>query len=207
MTRRLTAAGLLCIVVSVLGCRHMSYGEQGTLLGAGAGGLLGGIIGHQTGNTGVGAVLGTLAGGLGGAMIGDAEQAREERDVALAAYYSDQAQRARAAELSNADLINMAQNGLSDTVIVNAVNTQGGRFDLSPNALIALKQSGVSEGVIVAIQKSAAEAQTVVPAGAAEPAIVEHPHVVVVHPIARMGVVVGPPLHHGHWRHGRRYRW
>lgn len=197
---------MLGLLATGIGCQHMNYAERGTLFGAGTGGLLGGIIGHQSGHTGAGAVIGSLAGGLAGAAIGDAQDARDERDAALAAYYSRQAQQPRAPALTNADLMKMSQSGLSDEVIINSVKNQGGQFDLGADSLIALKQAGVSDRVIVAIQQSGAPPKTVVPASAT--VIEAPPRVVVVPPVARVGVVVGPrPYYHRHWRRGWRNHW
>lgn len=58
-------------------------------------------------------------------------------------------------ELSNASIIEMVKGGLSDAIIVNAIATQKGKFDVSPTGLISLKRSGVSDQVIQAMQSAA----------------------------------------------------
>ncbi len=52
------------------GCKA-SNTAKGGMIGAGAGGVIGGIIGHQSGNTAAGAIIGAAVGGATGAIIGD----------------------------------------------------------------------------------------------------------------------------------------
>ncbi len=61
--------------------------------------------------------------------------------------------------LTNDSIIKMVKAQLSDDVIVTTVNASPGAYDTSPDALIALKQAGVSNKVIDAIlAKSSAAA-------------------------------------------------
>jgi len=50
--------------------------------------------------------------------------------------------------LTNDDIISLAKAGLSDAVIVSAIQKSPTQFDLGPEALINLKKSGVSNAVI-----------------------------------------------------------
>lgn len=171
------------------GCHPRNQTERNALIGSSAGALLGGVIGHQSGNTGDGAVLGALAGGLTGAVIGNAE---DERDRAIAqASYAESAN-----AVTNFDLIRMTQSGVADDVIINTVKARGGRIDLSPDAVIELKANGVSDRVVVEIQKAA---QTSVPAEYVISSPPPRPGIVVVHPVA-----VGVGLGHHHERHWHR---
>lgn len=57
---------------------------NGALIGAGAGGALGGLIGHASGNTAAGAIIGAAVGGTAGAAIGnymDKQAAELQRDL------------------------------------------------------------------------------------------------------------------------------
>lgn len=201
------ACGLLSILS---GCRTANHAEAGGLVGAGFGGVVGSMIGARSGQAGTGALLGAMTGAVVGGLAGDAEDAREERDAAVA---QAQYERHVAAQnsVSNLDLITMAQAGLSDQVIVNAVQTRGGRFDLSPSAIIDLKNRGVSDHVILSIQQynsRAHVATTVYPTTT----IVAPSRVVYVEPRPTIGVgfMVGPrPHYHGHGRYYGRYghRW
>jgi outer membrane protein OmpA-like peptidoglycan-associated protein len=80
------AACVLIIAIAVpnLSCGNMSNTKKGAVIGAGAGGTIGGIIGHQSGNTAVGAIIGAAVGGAAGAWIGnymDKQAAEIERDL------------------------------------------------------------------------------------------------------------------------------
>lgn len=57
--------------------------------------------------------------------------------------------------LNNDAVIRMAKGGVSDDLIITAINSQSGAYDTSPNGLISLKAAGVSDKVVAAlIQKS-----------------------------------------------------
>ena len=62
----------LAFAIAILpaGCATTSKTVQGGALGAGAGGLIGAIIGKQSGNTAKGALIGAAVGGTAGALIG-----------------------------------------------------------------------------------------------------------------------------------------
>jgi hypothetical protein len=61
--------------------------------------------------------------------------------------------------LNNDSIIRMAKAGLSDSLIVTAIDAQPGQYDTSANGIIALKAAGVSDTVIAALlTRSAAPA-------------------------------------------------
>jgi outer membrane protein OmpA-like peptidoglycan-associated protein len=80
-SRRLRDAGVVLTVLLVLGVAacSLSRKEKGAIIGAGAGGIAGGVIGHQTGSTTRGAIIGAVVGGTVGAIIGHQmdQQAKE----------------------------------------------------------------------------------------------------------------------------------
>jgi outer membrane protein OmpA-like peptidoglycan-associated protein len=65
----LLLSGALLVVTSI-GC-SWNNAAKGGAIGAGAGGAVGGVIGHQSGNTAVGAIIGAAVGGAAGAVIGN----------------------------------------------------------------------------------------------------------------------------------------
>ena len=67
---RLTSA-LLITTLLATGCSSLSRTEKGAIIGAGAGGAIGGVIGNQTGSTARGAIIGAAVGGVVGAIIGN----------------------------------------------------------------------------------------------------------------------------------------
>src|SRR5262249_14977620 len=59
----------------------------------------------------------------------------------------------KSAALTNKDIVEMARLGLSETLIVQKINTSKAAFDVSVSALKSLKDSGVSDGVIAAMMQ------------------------------------------------------
>lgn len=167
--------GLLVLAALPVGCTHFDPVGGNALVGSGLGAATGAVIGHQSGNTGAGALLGATAGAIGGALVGEAKQARYERDAALA-YADAQSYQAAANAVTNSDVIYMTQNGLSEDVIINAIHTRGGQFDTSPTALTTLHTSGVSNNVIATMQNAGAPPPVYTPA----PIPPRRPSVVVV---------------------------
>lgn len=145
----------LAIVTSTLaGCRNMNHTENGAVLGTGAGALAGAIIGHQTGNKEAGALIGALSGGAAGALIGKTRDTADQRDAALAhAHHQERMRSAEKRALTNRDIVDLAQNGFSDSHIIQTIQSRGGSFDLSTSSQIALSKSGVSEHVLASMER------------------------------------------------------
>jgi uncharacterized protein YcfJ len=183
--------GLLILAGLPAGCQHYDPVANSTFVGSGLGAATGAIIGSDSGNAGAGALIGAAAGALGGALVGDAEQARAQRDSAYAyAQGVSQSQQYSASAVTNSDVIYMAQNGLGNDVIINSINTRGGRFDTSPSSLIQLKSAGVSDSVISVMQNSGpaiAPVNYVVPPPAPAPA-----NILVVQPPPPRPVIFAP---------------
>lgn len=149
LSRPLLSAGSLVLLCGLAGCAGMNHTQNGALVGTGLGAATGAIIGHQTGNRDAGALIGAAVGGLGGALAGNNADMHEQRDAAVAqAAWEQQARAADARAMTGADVIQMTQAGVSDSVILSAIRSRGGRFDTSPQSIVALKQSGVSDTVI-----------------------------------------------------------
>ncbi len=58
--------------------------------------------------------------------------------------------------IDNDAVIKMSKAGLDDTIIIQTIQTQPGRYDTSPDDLIALKNAGLSQQVIAAMQARSA---------------------------------------------------
>ena len=73
------SVGACSLVLLVLSACSLSRKEKGAIIGAGAGGAVGAVIGNQTGSTARGAIIGTVVGGAVGAIIGHQmdQQAKE----------------------------------------------------------------------------------------------------------------------------------
>ena len=64
-------AALACVTaLATGGCASMNNTQKGAAGGAGIGGAIGAVIGHNTGSTARGAIIGAVVGGAAGAVIG-----------------------------------------------------------------------------------------------------------------------------------------
>ena len=84
----LLTASLLSTDVCLTGCKSIKNNtnrtQRGAAVGAGAGGVVGGVIGRRSNNTVMGAILGAAIGGTGGAIIGqrmDKQAAEIKKDL------------------------------------------------------------------------------------------------------------------------------
>jgi len=70
---------LVAVALVSTACASMSNKEKGAVIGAAAGGTVGGVIGKNTGSTARGAIIGAAVGGAAGAIIGHQmdQQAKE----------------------------------------------------------------------------------------------------------------------------------
>jgi len=64
-----TMAIIIFVAQVLVGCKA-SNTTKGGAIGAGVGGAIGGVIGHQSDNTVIGAIIGAAVGGTAGALIG-----------------------------------------------------------------------------------------------------------------------------------------
>jgi hypothetical protein len=55
--------------------------------------------------------------------------------------------------ITNHDIVNMTRSNVPDEVIINAIQSHGGKFDTSPEAIILLYENQVSERVIRQMQQ------------------------------------------------------
>jgi hypothetical protein len=137
--------------LAVVGCRSPYYADKGALFGGLTGAGVGALVGDATGHTGAGAAIGAAAGALTGAAVGDAIDADVARSRAeIEARMGRQMQGA----VTPQDVIAMAQAGLSDDVIVTHIRANGMAQPLQVNDLIGLRNTGVRDGVINAMQQT-----------------------------------------------------
>jgi outer membrane lipoprotein SlyB len=138
--------GLALGVVLLLGCGcdTMSNTDKGLLgggaLGAGAGALIGSLTGHAGAGALIGGAAGAVAGGVTGAAV-DHEERREARAAAIA-----QAQ--QRPPLTVMDVVKMAQQHISDDIIINDIRQTGSVYNLTADDIIWLKGQGVSDVVV-----------------------------------------------------------
>jgi hypothetical protein len=192
-TRLLTIWLLAC---AAAGCRSPYYADRGALFGGLTGAGVGALVGEANGNAGAGAVIGSALGAVTGAAVGegiDADLARSRAEIE--ARMGRQMQGA----VSVPDVIAMTQAGLSDDVITTHIRASGVAQPLAVGDLIQLRNMGVRDAVINAMQQTpprgaqAVATYPVYPAG--REVIVEH------HYPAYGPVWYGPPRPHFHYHH------
>ncbi len=187
----------LSILAVVGGCHTMTYADRGATLGALTGALGGAAIGEHNGDAVGGALIGTAVGALAGAAVGDTI----DHEVARSAEIIEQRMGRRfAGAVAMNDVIAMSQAGLSENVITTHIRANGVASPPSVTDLITLRDAGVSDAVIQAMQQTPPPAAQV--SGPPGPVIIEEHH------------YVAPPFpyygHHRyrhHPRHGHGVHW
>lgn len=138
-------------IAAITGCASPYYADRGALFGGLTGAGVGALVGDAAGNAGAGAAFGTAVGALTGAAVGehiDADLARSR--VEIEARLGRQMQGA----VTPQDVVAMTQAGLSDDVIATHVRGSGLAQPLAVNDLIFLRNMGVRDGVINAMQQT-----------------------------------------------------
>jgi Zn-dependent alcohol dehydrogenase len=180
----------------LVGCQGMSHTDKGVLGGAAIGTGVGAAIGSATKNTGAGAVIGGLAGGLAGGLVGNSIDETEKRQEARLA--AAQAAQPPAPPLGLTDIVQMAQQRISDSIIIQQIRTTHSVYHLSPADLQWLNANGVSDAVVMEMQATATRAPKRV---YGPPPVRER--IVVVEPPPPVGIGIGFGYHH----HPRRRGW
>ncbi len=160
----------------------------GTVVGGALGAITGAIVGGKS-KRAEGALIGAGVGAITGNVLGrNKDRADEARAAAGAASVARANQAVAAQAVTNYDLIRMTQAGVNEDVIISALQSRGARLDLSPEGLIALKENGVSDRVLINAQNLARNY-----ASAPAPTIVTEavPSTVIVTP--------RPVYHYGYW--------
>lgn len=155
MSRKILVGLCLLSMLVPTGCA-MNHTRHGAIVGTGLGAVAGTIVGAATGNPKTGAVLGALVGGVAGGSIGHENDVREFHAIRMeeqamhmeAAAHFDRQQHHLARALTEGDVINMAHSGVGDELIIATIRDRAGRFHMSPETIIMLKQQGVSDRVI-----------------------------------------------------------
>src|SRR4029079_15815685 len=126
---------------------------SGTFLGGAMGAITGAIIGGKK-HAGQDALIGAGVGAVTGNLLGRSKDANDERRAAAgAAAVGQMNAQAAALAVTDADLVQMTRAGISEDVIISTMRSRGTRIDLSPQSLIALRQQGVSDRVVIAAQQ------------------------------------------------------
>ncbi|MBC7854165.1 MAG: DUF1269 domain-containing protein [Pirellulaceae bacterium] len=181
------------------GCRSTSYGDKGALFGGVVGAGTGAAIGQRSGNPVAGALIGTAVGAITGNAIGegiDEDVARNRAEVEA------RMGRQMAAAVTPEDVVAMTQAGLGDEVIATHIRAHGVAQPPQVNDLITLRNQGVSDNVLKAMQTSPGPQTARVNAPGASPVIIQE-RVYAPHPY--YGSCWGPPPPHFGYRHGHHH--
>lgn len=128
----------------------------GTILGGALGAVTGAIVGGKK-HGGQDALIGAGVGAVTGNLLGRSkDRVDEQRAASGAAAVGQLNQQAQAMAVTNYDLLQMTRAGVSEDVIISTMRSRGARIDLSPQAIITLKQQGVSDRVLMAAQDMSA---------------------------------------------------
>ena len=198
----MSRTAFLFAILLAAGCRSPYYADRGALFGGLTGAGVGAAIGDASGNAGAGAVIGSAVGALTGAAVGetiDADLARSRAEVE--ARMGRQMQGA----VTPQDVIAMTQAGLSDEVIATHIRANGVAQPLAVNDLIGLRNMGVRDAVINAMQQTP-------PRGLRENAIYAPGYAVPGRPVVvehyyEPYCPPGPMFHYQHHRHRGRASW
>ncbi len=63
--------GMLMTGIFSTGCKTLNKTQKGVIIGTASGGVIGGVIGRASGNTGLGVIIGATVGGVTGGIIGN----------------------------------------------------------------------------------------------------------------------------------------
>lgn len=203
MTIHRIIAGVMLAALLCSPAAAQRHTERGALTGGLAGALIGAAIGENNGEGAEGALIGSAIGLFSGAAIGNSVD-REEAQWRAARQYQQNVHRAQA--VSMVDVVQMAQTGLSDSVIINQIRTRGVQRRPQVPDVIYLHQQGVSDSVITTMQSARlAGAPLVRPAPAPAPVVVERHHYVAPVPYWQPHYVPRYPYHAYHPRSGVRF--
>ena len=167
------ANSCLWIALVLGGCRSPYYADKGAVVGGLTGAGVGAAIGEATSGEGAaGAIVGSAVGAMTGTLIGEGLDEINARNEAL---IEERMGRPMVGAATIQDTVAMTQAGLSDDVIVNYLRGNGLTGQLQASDLIHLKQQGVSDAVLGAMQEVTRPASVapVAVAGAPPPVIVE----------------------------------
>jgi hypothetical protein len=181
------------------GCRSTSYGDKGSLFGGLVGAGTGAAIGQRSGNPVAGALIGTAVGAVTGGAIGesiDEDVARNRAEVEA------RMGRQMAAAVTPQDVVAMTQAGLSDEVIATHIRAHGVAQPPQVNDLITLRNQGVSDGVLKAMQTAPGPQTERINAPGASPVIIQER---VYAPPPYYGPYWGPPPPYCGYRYGHHH--
>lgn len=218
--RMIQIAALTTAMLVPIGCKSL-YGQiQGstrneTIAGGVAGAIIGGIVGKQNDETPEGIAIGAALGALAGNAVGNSNQQMRAQEQAYrqAAYRQQVAQQqaqqqAFQRSASIQDVVEMTQNGVGSSVIMNHIRNVGVQQEIGVSEIITLHRGGVDQQVISMMQQLGAGRLASQPAVVSQPVVIEQVRPTYVQPVyqTRPSIVieqyrpVPPPHRHPYHR-------
>ncbi len=140
-----------CLVLLNAGCQgSKTRAAEGAAIGGLLGAAAGGIIGHQSRHGGEGAAIGLAAGAVTGAIVGS--KIEKPGQPATQPATAQQAQTASPNQMSVQQIIDLSRQGINESVIIDKIRLTNSRFTLAASDIDYLRQQGVSQKVIDAMQ-------------------------------------------------------
>ncbi len=141
---------LSIVLIGLAGCQTAGpHTRNGGLAGGMAGAAIGALAGANSGKALEGALIGGTTGSILGGALGNSVDHQVASDQA---YHFEREQQIMATAISIDQVIRMTQSGLDEQLIVNQINANGIERRLRPEELMMLKNNGVSNNVISAMQ-------------------------------------------------------
>lgn len=144
----------MAVMLFATGCQNaQTRAGEGAVIGGLLGAAAGGIIGHQSGHGGEGAGIGAAAGVLTGAIVGS--QIPKQGQTAQAPVQNAQSTQSanNPNQMSMQQIIDLTKQGVNENVIIDKIRLTNSKFSLTGDDYSNLKQKGVSQKVIDAMQE------------------------------------------------------
>jgi hypothetical protein len=189
---RLLVPGLM---LTSIGCSHLSNTEAGALGGGALGTAAGAVVGAATGNPRTGAVVGGLAGAGIGGLAGHAADQRERQEIRQAEAVANANAQAAAANppLGISEVVRLTQQGVDPNVIIGQIQNTHSTFQLSTGDIEFLTANRVDPRVIQTMQSARAVNPVVYSPRPRAVYLREEPEVVYVRPYPRCRPIYYPP--------------
>ena len=147
--KKTTSITICAAIVLMAGCQgQTNRAGEGAVLGGLLGATAGAIIGHQSGHGVEGAAIGAAAGVAAGAITGSQIQKQPAQTTAAQPVQ----QTANPNQMSIAQIADLSKQGVNEAVIIDKIRLTNSRYTLTAADINNLKQQGVSQNIINAMQ-------------------------------------------------------
>jgi uncharacterized protein YcfJ len=142
---------IICLSLGLLAsaCQNtQTRATEGAVVGGVLGAAAGGIIGHQSHHGAEGAGIGAAVGVISGAIIG----IQIQKQPAQTGQAAPATQTASSNQMTIQQVVDLTKQGAHEAVIIDKIHLSNSKFTLTPEDIAYLKQQGVSQKVIDAMQ-------------------------------------------------------